>query len=137
MLYGTFAATRRCLPRLLDARAPAPVKLAALRSLIAFADREVGSLLLEAWPTLDAEARRESLVWFRPADRQALLVEAMEQGRVSPAEIGASPLWSLAIRSPHCDAAVGERRRSLEEGGARFVTGFFTQPTSQAAMSSP
>ena len=87
--YGTFAAARRCLPRLLDARAPAPVKLAALRSLIAFPDREVGSLLLEAWPTLDAEARRESLAWFRPADRQALLVEAMEEGRVSPAEIGA------------------------------------------------
>ena len=87
--YGTFAAARRCLPRLLDARTPAPVRLAALRSLIAFPDREVGSLLLEAWPTLDAEARRESLAWFRPADRQALLVEAMEKGRVSPAEIGA------------------------------------------------
>ena len=87
--YGTFAAARRCLPRLLDARAPAPVRLAALRSLVAFPDREVGSLLLEAWPTLDAEARRESLAWFRPADRQALLVEAMEEGRVSPAEIGA------------------------------------------------
>ena len=87
--YGTFAAARRCLPRLLDARAPAPVKLAALRSLIEFPDREVGLLLLEAWPTLDAEARRESLAWFRPADRQALLVEAMEEGRVSPAEIGA------------------------------------------------
>ena len=54
-----------------------------------FPDREVGSLLLERWPTLDAEARRESLAWFRPADRQALLLEAMEKERVSPADIGA------------------------------------------------
>ena len=86
--YGTFAAARRCLPPLLEARTPAPVRLAALRSLVTFPDREVGSLLLEHWPTFDAEARRESLAWFRPADRQALLLEAMEKGRVSPAEIG-------------------------------------------------
>ena len=86
--YGTFAAARRCLPPLLEARTPAPVRLAALRSLVAFPDREVGSLLLEHWPTFDVEARRESLAWFRPADRQALLLEAMEKGRVSPAEIG-------------------------------------------------
>ena len=86
--YGTFAAARRCLPPLLEARTPAPVRLAALRSFVTFPDREVGSLLLEHWPTFDAEARRESLAWFRPADRQALLLEAMEKGRVSPAEIG-------------------------------------------------
>ena len=89
LAYGTFAAARRCLPPLLDARAPAPVRIAALRALVTFPDREVGSLLLGLWPSLDAEARRESLAWFTPADRQVLLVEAMEKGRVSPGEIGA------------------------------------------------
>jgi putative membrane-bound dehydrogenase-like protein len=87
--YGSFAAAKRCLPRLADARVPAQVRLAALRSLVTFPDREVGSLLLDLWPTLDAEARRESLAWFRPADRQAVLLEAIEKQRVSPADIGA------------------------------------------------
>ncbi len=89
LAYGGFAAARRCLPRLTGARTPAPVRLAAFRALVTFPDRAVGSLLLELWPTLDAEARRESLAWFRPADRQALLLEAMEKERVSPGEIGA------------------------------------------------
>ena len=69
-------------------RTPGPVRLAPLRSLVTFPDREVGSLVLEHWPTFDVESRRESLAWFRPADRQVLLLEAMEKGRVSPAEIG-------------------------------------------------
>jgi putative membrane-bound dehydrogenase-like protein len=87
--YGSFAAAKRCLSRLMDAQTPAPVRLAALRSLVTFSNREVGSLLLELWPTLDAEARREALVWFRPADRQSLLLDAIERERVSPADVGA------------------------------------------------
>jgi putative membrane-bound dehydrogenase-like protein len=86
--YGSFAAARRCLPRLIDGQVSAPVRLAALGSLVTFADPEVGSLLLKAWASLNADSRREALAWFRPADRLPLLVEAMESELIAPAEIG-------------------------------------------------
>jgi putative membrane-bound dehydrogenase-like protein len=85
--YGSFAAAKKWLSGLTGAQTPAPVRLAALRSLVTFANREVGSLLLELWPKLDAEARREALAWFRPAGRQSLLLDALEKNRVSTADI--------------------------------------------------
>ncbi|MEX2141365.1 MAG: PVC-type heme-binding CxxCH protein [Pirellulales bacterium] len=120
--YGSFEAAKRRLPRLFDARVPAPVRLAAFRSLVTFPDREVGALLLEHWPTLDAEAQRESLAWFRPADRQALLLQAIEKERVSPADIGADlrrallANKSLAERAEKLlgSAGAGDRRAVIQ-----------------------
>ena len=85
--YGPFIEVKKCLMPLTGAHVPAQLRLAALRSLVTFSNQEVGSLLLELWPTLNAEARRESLVWFRFGDRQERLLEAMEKNLVSPAEI--------------------------------------------------
>jgi len=120
--YGSFAAAQRCLPRLFGARTPTPVRLAAFRALVTFPDRAVGALLLELWPALDADARRESLAWFRPVDRQALLLEAIEKERVSPADIGADlrrallANKSLAERAEKLvgSAGAGDRRAVVQ-----------------------
>jgi putative heme-binding domain-containing protein len=85
--YGEFDIAKKCLPRLLDSPAPEPVRLAALRSLVTFSNREVGALLLNLFPKLAAEARREALAWFRPTNRQSLLLDALENDRVSTADI--------------------------------------------------
>jgi putative heme-binding domain-containing protein len=118
--YGSFAAAQGVLPRLFEARVPAAVRLAAIRSLVTFPDREVGLLLVERWPTLDGDARRESLAWFRPANRQALLLEAMEKERISPPDIGADlrrALLANASLAARAEKLVG----SLGAGDRRAV----------------
>ena len=87
--YGTFAAAKRCLPRLFDARRPrrsgSPPSVRWSRSPIGKWDRSCWNPGRRSTPRPGGSRWRGS----GPADRQALLLEAMEKDRVSPAEIGA------------------------------------------------
>ena len=120
--FADFAMAESSLTRLVGRGTPADVRIAALQSLVRFADPKVGSMLLAFWPTLDAEGRRQALAWFRPPARQSLLLDAMEQKQVSPAEIGADlrnrllANLALADRAEKLVGAVGagDRRGVVE-----------------------
>jgi putative heme-binding domain-containing protein len=118
--YGSLAAAKRFLPRLMREQSPAPVRLAALRLLVAFSDREVGSLVIDVWPTLDAEARREALAWFRPANRQSQLLDALEKERLSTADISAD-LRRALLANKELAARAEKLVGSLGAGDRRAV----------------
>ncbi len=83
-----FGQAERALVPLLGSAQPEALRAAAARSLAGFRDPKVGGLLVGSWATLPAAIRPEALLWFRPPERQALLLDALEQGRLPAFEIG-------------------------------------------------
>jgi putative membrane-bound dehydrogenase-like protein len=76
------------LPPLLDARQPDEVQLAVLQTLTPLPDRRVAEGVIAHWKSLSPSVRREAveLLFARP-ERQARLIDALEAGRVPPADL--------------------------------------------------
>jgi putative membrane-bound dehydrogenase-like protein len=85
---GPFEPAERTLAPLLGPGIPEALRAAAVRSLSGFKDPRVGPLLLGSWSSLPPLAKPEALAWFRPAERQALLLDAVEARKVQASEIG-------------------------------------------------
>jgi putative heme-binding domain-containing protein len=75
---------------------------------------------LDLWPQLDADARREALAWFRPANRQSLLLDALEEERVSTAQI-AVDLRRALLANKELAARAEKLIGSLGAGDRRAV----------------
>ncbi len=109
---GSFDRADRALGPLLGPGEPEPLQAAAARALAGFRDPRVGERLLGAWTRIPAAVRPEALSWFRLPERHAALLEAVERGRVSAAEVGIDLRKALLA-----NVEQGERaRRLLGEG---------------------
>ena len=75
------------LSSLLEPGRPEPLRAASARTLVAFRDEKAGARLLASWRGVPAAVRAETLAWFRPPERQGLLLDALEAGRLAPGEI--------------------------------------------------
>jgi putative membrane-bound dehydrogenase-like protein len=96
--------------RLLEARQPQAVQLAALSSLGRFAGPEMPEALLHRWFSLSPAVRSESLsLLLRRVERVDALLTAIQEGSILPAELGPAHLGSL--RS-HRDERI--RKRAME-----------------------
>jgi putative heme-binding domain-containing protein len=97
LALGCFADTAAALGELVSNRQPHEVQAAALASLSRFAEPQVGQMLIEAWPAMSPRLRAgaaESL--FSRRERLQSLVEAIERGAVSPADLDPARLAALA-----------------------------------------
>src|SRR5262249_19457278 len=84
-------------------------RLAAVRSLSAQPDPEVGRLLMKSWAGYTPALRREVLeAMLRQPDRTALLLDEVEMGRVRPGDIDALRTRQLVN---HGKADVRDRAR--------------------------
>jgi putative membrane-bound dehydrogenase-like protein len=109
--HGGFSEARRVLTRLLDAKQPQRLQLAAVRSLAAFPDLEVATLLLEHWQAAPPAQRSEILsrLLTRPAWSRALL-DAIAAGTIPPAVVPPNRKTSLLADT---DATIRERAHAV------------------------
>jgi putative heme-binding domain-containing protein len=91
------------LAPLLEPGRPEALRTAAARTLATFRDARAGARLLASWRGVPPAIRAEILAWFRPPERQAALLDALEEGRIAPGEI------TTDLRR----ALTGERARKL------------------------
>ncbi len=118
LAFAPFAVASGPLANAVSPQAPQEVQLAAVRALAAQPDPAVPGLLLKAWSQLGPSVRREVLEQLLavPA-RAAALLDAVEQGRVKPAEIEPARIAQLKA---HPNRAVRARAAKLfaGQGGA-------------------
>ncbi len=118
---ASFAEAEAALVPLLAPGAPEPLRGAAVRVLAGFRDAGAGARLLDAWRLVPADVRGEALSWFRPADRQEALLDAVEQSRVSPGELAldlkrallANPALAVRARRLVGDGPSADRRKVI------------------------
>ena len=111
---GTFDRAERALVPLAAPGQPEALRSAAIRALIRFRDAKVGALLTGGWSALPAAVRPEAMAWFRAADAQGLLLDALEQGRLPVFDVGLEMRRALAANPDLRDRA----RRLLGDGPA-------------------
>jgi putative membrane-bound dehydrogenase-like protein len=112
-----FAPLREIAAKLLGPHEPEGIRLAAIQVLRPRRDAGVGTVLLEAWPTLTPAPREAALQTL--AGRQewlAGLLEAIEAGRIKPAEISAAAR-ALMLRAT--DATLKGRAEKLFSTSSR------------------
>jgi putative membrane-bound dehydrogenase-like protein len=101
----------RVLPGLLDARQPGEVQLAALQTLSALADPQVGPTVVSRWRALSPAVRREAVeVLFARADRIAALLDALDQKTMAPSDLDPARRKQLAS---HPNRAIRDRASRL------------------------
>lgn len=112
-----FTPLREIAAKLLGPHEPEGIRLAAIQVLRPRRDAGVGTVLLEAWPTLTPAPREAALQTL--AGRQewlAGLLEAIEAGRIKPAEISAAAR-ALMLRAT--DATLKGRAEKLFSTSSR------------------
>ena len=88
-----------------------PIQLAALQTLITIKDNSICNYLLEEWPTLTPELRDAALnAFFANPQRVALLLNAIESGKVEPGSLGWQRTSQLMSNS---DEKLRNKARSL------------------------
>jgi putative membrane-bound dehydrogenase-like protein len=89
--HGPWRELALAVTALLTPQSPQEVQLAAVQALSARREPEAANLLLDRWAALGPAARREAqeALFARP-ERLPLLLEALEQKRVLPAQLDAS-----------------------------------------------
>lgn len=103
--------------RLLDARQPADVQLAAIRALGRAEDPRVATVLLNPWPSYTPQLQAAVLdALFQRQDRLPYLLDAMEKGTVVASAL--DPLRRAhLLENP--DAAIRKRAAALLAGATR------------------
>ncbi|MBI3863753.1 MAG: c-type cytochrome [Planctomycetia bacterium] len=109
--FGTFAAAKEPLFDCLDSRQPSDLQLAAIRTLAAFAEPEVGTRLLAGWGNYSPPVRTEVVeaMLSRP-DRIPLLFDEIEKKTIGVAQI--SPVRRGRLMR-HTDEAIRNRANIL------------------------
>ena len=80
--------TFRALGELLDGRQPQTIQMAALKALGRHRRREVGEMIVAAWAGFSPQVQKAAAeVLFGRLDRLALLLDAVEGGTISPAQL--------------------------------------------------
>jgi putative membrane-bound dehydrogenase-like protein len=109
--YDSFDRVAVALAAALSPRQPQPLQLAAVRTLSAYADARVASLLLAPWRTYTPPVRREALeALLSRVDRAQSLLDALEQGTVRRGDIEVDRRAQLI---QHRNPEVRERARKL------------------------
>jgi putative heme-binding domain-containing protein len=92
---GKVASHADLLKSLISPREQSSVQIAALRTLSAVPDTSSTQYLLHQWTTLTPEVQDAAMNTFlKDTMRIALLLDAIEQGRVQPASVG----WQRSVR---------------------------------------
>lgn len=111
LAFGPFAQVREPLVALLQPTEPLPLQLAAIRALANQGDREVGPALLAALNGSGPALRREIIeAQFARKDRLVALLQALEAGRVRPAELDPARRDQL---KRHADGAIRARAEKI------------------------
>jgi putative membrane-bound dehydrogenase-like protein len=109
--YDTFERVHSALAASLNPRQPQPLQLAAVRTLSAYADPRVASLLLAPWKTYTPPVRREALeALLSRSDRVSALLDALEYGTVRRGDIEVDRRAQLI---QHRDPAIRERAKRI------------------------
>jgi putative heme-binding domain-containing protein len=99
------------LTPLLDNRQPQDLQLAALTTLDRFSEPGVAEAVLDAWPGFSPRLRSAAVeALFARPERVAALLDAVESGTVSPAELEPA---RVALLLAHADPAIKGRAESL------------------------
>lgn len=102
---------RELVAPLLDPREPPAVQAEAMRLLTGRPDSGIPALLLEAWPRLTPDLRREALgVLFSRSSHLVSLLVALERGTVRAGSL--SPV-QVTLLERHDDPEIRERARRL------------------------
>jgi len=97
--------------QLLDSAQPGAVQTAAIDALGSFTDDEVGGYILDAWKGLAPAARERALgVLMRRKAWVASLLDAIESGQVTRADLGATRIAAL---SAHDKDEIRERAKKV------------------------
>lgn len=112
LAHAPWEVAGRALGAILESDAvPVEVRVAAAAALGGHVDSGVADLLLKSWKGYLPALRREVLAAFvRRPERLGRLLDAVEDGRVAPVELGATLQKQLR---DHRDAAIRERARRL------------------------
>jgi putative heme-binding domain-containing protein len=95
MALGNVASHAHLLKNLIAPREQSSVQVAALRTLSTVPDTTATQYLLRQWTTLTPEVQDAAMNTFLDdTTRIALLLDALEQGRVQPASVG----WQRSVR---------------------------------------
>ncbi|GAB3278856.1 c-type cytochrome [Larkinella harenae] len=99
------------LKKLITPREQPSVQLAALRVLSRVPGQTATQYALQQWPTLTPEIRDEALaVFMANSERTALLLNALESGKIQAASLG----WAQKTRlMGHSDEKLRDRARAL------------------------
>ena len=94
--FAGYPVARPALLPLLGAHQPQAIQSAALSTLTRFTDPEIGTELIKLWPGLESQLRSAALsaLLARP-DRAALLLDAIQSGRVERSSLTTSQLKFL------------------------------------------
>ena len=111
LAFGEFVQVRETLSALLQPTEPLPLQLTAIRALSSQEDREVAGILLRVWSSSGPAVRREIIeAQFARKDRLATLLQAMEEGRIRPADLEPSRREQL---KRHADSTIRSRADKL------------------------
>jgi putative membrane-bound dehydrogenase-like protein len=111
LALGSLADARPVLEKLLDQRVAPRLQIAALATLARFDDPAVAALVLEAWPGLSPRLRAQATeLLFARVDRLTALLDAVEQGRFSAADIDPA---RAKLLEKHADARIRDRAGRL------------------------
>ena len=111
LALGSLTDARPVLETLLDQRVAPQLQIAALGTLARFDDPGVAALVLQAWPGLSPRLRAQATeLLFARADRLTALLDAVEQGNFSAADIDPA---RVKILEKHADAKVRDRASKL------------------------
>jgi putative membrane-bound dehydrogenase-like protein len=115
LTIGAFDDAQPALVELLEPRQPQSVQLAALAALGQFADADLATPVLAAWPGMSPDVRLQAaeLLLSRASSAQALLA-AVKDSRLSPRDLDPSTIQRLKT---HADADVREQAKVLEGAG--------------------
>jgi putative heme-binding domain-containing protein len=110
---GAFAESHAALTKAIAESQPQEVQLAALSALDRFATPEVGAMLTKAWPSMTPAVRAAAgnVIFARP-ERAAAFLDAVEAGKIKPADIDRARLQGLATTG---EGALRERAKKLLE----------------------
>lgn len=116
------ASYKGLLQKLISPAEPSSIQVAALKTLSAITDNTVSQYLLTHWSDLTPEIRDEAINTFMVnPQRVAILLDAIEAGRIQPAAIG----WPRSVRlMAQPDFKLREKARKLltkDEGERKKV----------------
>src|SRR5262249_8010319 len=108
---GPFAVGVGPLQKLLTPLHPGEVQMASVRALAGHDSPKVADILLAGWNSYSPAGRREvTEAMFARPDRLKLLLDAVEQKKIPPAQIEAA---RVALLRKHPDAKLRERGLAL------------------------
>lgn len=111
LALGPFDDAADTLVGLLDSRQPQEIQVAALGAMSRFSEDAVADVMIDAWPQLSPRLRTEAseVLFARPA-RLAVLLTAIEEGRLAPNDLDPARLKALL---EHRDEALAARAKAV------------------------